>query len=353
MTAPEVPAYLKSFSSEYAQSPRTAAIEWFRQAKFGLFLHYGLYSLLAGEWQGETQKEQSAEWIQLRMNIPIAEYAKLARDFTAEKFDADAICQLAKEAGMRYINLTTVHHDGFCLWDTATTDFNSVRASAKRDLVRELTEACDAHGLGCFLYYSHGRDWLHPDSPYNGSDSCRPKCPEDRDHFHWGDDYNLDAYLDYVEAQVMELCQYKNVAGIWLDGIGEFKNMEDGVRLSRCQELYDKIRATSAHILVSYKQGLTYTEDFYAPERDIKHGTAPASDKPYEICTTLQPHSWGCRKSDDGQHHGPDWVMEQLEIASRIPANLLLNTGPLADGRIPDEDVATLREVGKRLASNG
>lgn len=345
------PKYLASVADSHATDPRAAAVSWFRGARFGLFMHYGLYSLLAGEWRGIPQPGKGAEWIQLIMDIPVPEYAKLRESFTAERFDAEAICRLARDAGMKYINLTTQHHDGFCLWDTATTYFSSMHAPARRDLVAELTEACDRHGLGCFLYYSHGRDWWHPDSPNNGEISCRPKCTEDRDHFHWGEDYKLDRYLDLVEAQVLELCAYPNVAGIWLDGIGGFKNMEDGVRLSRCQGLYDKIHATSPHILVAYKQGLTYTEDFYAPERDIKEGTVPSDGRPYEICTTLQPRSWGYKKADDGQHQNADWVLEQLRIAEAIPANLLLNTGPLGDGSIPEEDVATLRAVGERLAA--
>jgi alpha-L-fucosidase len=312
-------------------------------------MHYGLYSLLGGEWRGRQQPHKGAEWIQLIMDIPVAEYSKLRNEFTAEKFDADTICELAAAAGMTYINLTTQHHDGFCLWDTQTTDFSSAHAPAKRDLVRELADACDRHGLGCFLYYSHGRDWWHPDSPDNGEVAARPHNDADREHFHWGDDIELDRYLDFVEAQVMELCGYTNVAGIWLDGIGGFKGMEDGVRISRAQDLYDKIHAASPHILVSYKQGLTYTEDFYSPEREIKDGTVPFDGRPYEICTTLQPRSWGYKKADNGNHHGADWVMEQLDAAAAIPANLLLNTGPKGDGSIPEEDVATLREVGQRL----
>ena len=346
-----IPAYLADFSDTYSQDPRQAAINWFREAKFGLFMHYGLYSLLAGKWQGAAMPHKGAEWIQLVMDIPVSDYAKLREQFTAEHFDADAICLLAKEAGMKYVNLTTQHHDGFCLWDTATTDFSSMHAPAKRDLVAELAEACDKHGLGCFLYYSHGRDWLHPDSPDNGAISCRPQNEQDKAHFNWGDDYDINRYLDLVEAQVRELCAYSNIAGIWLDGIGGFTNKENGAEISRCQELYDIVHAASPHILVAYKQGLTFTEDFYAPERDIRNKTAPNDGRPYEICTTLQPKSWGYAESDDGKHQNADWVMQQLEEAWSVPSNLLLNTGPLPDGSIPAEDIATLKEVGRRLRS--
>lgn len=350
----QLPAFLRQHMGETQIDPRQASLDWFRQAKFGLFLHYGLYSLLAGEWQGKPQETKGGEWIQLIMDIPVQTYAKLQHQFTAEAFDADVICKTTIEAGMTYINLTTQHHDGFSLWNTATNDFSSWHAPAKRDLVAELSSACEKHGLALFLYYSHGRDWWHPDSPLNDGPSCRPNNPTDRQHFHWGEDYHLDTYLDMVLAQVKELCTYP-CAGIWLDGIGTFANMENGTALSRCQELYDEIHAAAPHLLVSYKQGLTGTEDFFAPERSIQGmhrdvGSVDSTHPPYEICTTLQPRSWGYKTIDDGLHRNADWVMEELAKAQTIPANLLLNVGPKGDGSLPDEDIATLREVGQRLS---
>ncbi len=349
-----VPTYLKDYETLYTTDPRAAAVQWFRDAKFGLFVHYGLYSLLGGEWPDMRVTNKGAEWIRWTAPIPLDTYAALQADFTAEKFDADAICKLAISAGMRYVNLTTRHHDGFCLWDTATTDFSSVHAPARRDLVREMAEACQRHGLGCFLYISHGREWWHPDGPDTGVDehgynASKPECPEDAGRIHFGDDVQLDRYLDLIHAQIMEICRYPDIAGIWLDGVGSFLSIPDGVKRSRCQDLYDKIHAVSPHILVSYKQGLSMTEDFFAPERGI---TEAPDSRPYEICTTLQPRSWGYKKADDGKHQNADWVMEQLAAAAAIPANLLLNTGPKGDGSVPDEDVRTLVEVGRRLRSN-
>ncbi len=352
----EVPAYLSSRAGGYAEDPRAAALEWFREARFGLFMHYGLYSLLGGAWRGRDIGEKGAEWIRLAAPVPMADYAALADEFTAGRFDAEFICDLAVEAGMKYVNLTSQHHDGFCLWDTDTTDFNSMKSAAGRDLVAELVAACDKRGLGCFLYYSHGRDWLHPDSPDNGQPSRRPNVPEDAGHFNTGDEYDIDRYLDFAQEQVLELCtKYSPLAGIWLDGVGGFLGMENGVELSRCAELYEKIRASQPQILVSYKQGLTGTEDFFAPERSVRREGDGAvesdADKPYEICTTLQQRSWGCRAAEDGRHRDADWVMEQLAAAAEVPANLLLNTGPKGDGSIPEEDIETLREVGRRLRS--
>ena len=351
--------FLRQNPGPSTESLREANVRWFRQARFGLFLHYGLYSLLAGEWPQMAFPHKGSEWIRLAAPIPFREYEALQDRFTADQFDPDAICRLAQAAGMTYINLTTQHHDGFCLWDTATTNFSSVHSPGRRDLVRELAAACEQHKLGFFAYYSHGRDWWHPHAPVSENapvqggiafNSSRPNCPDDRHLFNEGDEVILDRYLDLVATQVDELCQIPGVTGIWLDGIGGFKNMADGVRRSRCQELYDQIHHSAPHMMVAYKQGLTYTEDFYAPERDVRNGDAPSDGRPYEICTTLQPSSWGCKRADNGQHQNADWVMEQLDIAQNIPANLLLNTGPEGDGSIPSEDVATLVEVGKRLA---
>ena len=151
-----VPSYLKDSNELYAHDPRRAALQWFREAKFGLFMHYGLYSL-----------EGRHEWLQFREKIPVATYAKLKDRFTAEKFDADSITDLALAAQMRYVNITTRHHDSFCLFATKQTDFNSVNSPAKRDLVAELSTACQKKGLGLCLYYSHGRDWRHPHAPNN------------------------------------------------------------------------------------------------------------------------------------------------------------------------------------------
>ena len=150
------PNYLRGYEELHDTDPRQAALTWFKQARYGLFLHYGLYSLLGRH-----------EWVQLREKIPVAEYGKLAGQFTAEKFDPDLIADFAVDAGMRYINLTTRHHDCFCLFETGETPFNSLQAACGRDLVGELAAACDRRGLGFCLYYSHGRDWRHPHAPNN------------------------------------------------------------------------------------------------------------------------------------------------------------------------------------------
>jgi alpha-L-fucosidase len=336
--APAAPSYLRGFEKQYAVAPRAAALEWFRQARFGLFIHYGLYAL-----------EGRHEWEQLRQLTPVAEYAKLKDRLTAAKFDANAITDLALAAQMRYINITTRHHDSFCLFRTKYTDFNSVNSPAKRDLVGELADSCRKKGLGLCLYYSHGRDWKHPHAPNNDEwgGSARPKYNPPEPSYAYGKDHDLNKYLDFMRGQITELLSnYGPVAAIWLDGIAT--PLTGDKTKFHCQELYDHIHKLQPQVLVSYKQGLLGTEDFFAPEHK---GIANSNGKPMEICTTLQDKAWGYSK--DAKHRGPDEVITMLRSAAAQHANLLLNTGPLADGSVHPEDNATLREVGRRIQVEG
>jgi len=334
----KVPSYLSDYANLYAKDPRAAAIEWFRNARFGLFMHYGVYSLLGRH-----------EWVQYREKIRVAEYAKLKDKFTAEKFDAGAICDLAVDAGMKYVNITTKHHDGFCLFRTAHTDFNSVNSPAKRDLVAELAEACGKRSLGLCLYYSHGRDWKHPHAPNNDEwgGKARPEYDPPEPTYATGAKHDLQKYLDFVSAQITELLsQYGPIAAIWLDGIAT--PLSGDSAKFRCQELYDLIHSLQPQVLVSYKQGLLGTEDFYAPE----HKAVEKRDKPGEICTTTHA-GWGYVAECDGKHKTPDEIREMLRAARKANFNLLLNTGPLGDGSIHTEDQAAFRAVGERLRAEG
>jgi alpha-L-fucosidase len=348
----EIPAYLKGYEKLFAEHPRAAGLQWFREAKFGLFLHYGLYSL-----------EGRHEWLQLREKIPVATYAKLKHRFIADKFDADAITDLALAAGMRYVNLTTRHHDGFCLFASKHTDFNSVNSPAKRDLVAELSLACQKKGLGFCLYYSHGRDWKHPHAANNDrwGGSARPDYNPPEPSYAYGKDHDLNKYVDFMSAQITELLtNYGPIAAIWLDGImvpltDKTKKpcpkpaaQPDNAPEWRCQELYDHIHRLQPQVLVSYKQGLLGTEDFFAPE----HKAIPTqAGKPMEICSTLQDGSWGYNKLK--RHLTTDEAWMKLVAARGANANLLLNTGPLPDGSIPASDATVLREMGRRVRAQG
>ncbi len=338
-------------SPPYLQAPadnsRRATLEWFRNARYGLFLHYGLYSLLGRH-----------EWVQFHEKIPVAEYAKLAEQFTAENFDAKKIATFAVDAGMSYVNITTRHHDSFCLFRTEQTEFQSLNTPCGRDLVEELAEACRDRGLGLCLYYSHGRDWRHPHAPNNGEewgDNARPRYDQPDPHYATGEDHDLEKYLEFMKAQIRELLtQYGPITAIWLDGIGT--PLCGDYTKFRCQELYDIIHDLQPHVLVSYKEGLLGTEDFCAPEHSTtarRGKMASMEGVPREVCTTMAPGSWGYNEEKAGQHKDDNTVWEELRNAGRQKYNLLLNTGPLPDGALDPEDVPTLRNIGKRLREEG
>ncbi len=343
-----VPAHLRGYEEQFQENPRGASLAWFQDAEFGLFMHYGLYSILG-----------HGEWVMLREKIPVAEYAKLKDQFTAERFDADFITDLAIDAGMKYVNVTSRHHDSFCLFRTVQTDYNSVDSPAKRDLVEELAEACRRKKLGLFLYYSYALDWKHPYfySREAGWTNARPAYDDPEPTYKFVKDADFQHYIDFVHAQLRELLtQYGPLAGIWLDPIMGFYSRPD---LFPIDETYALIRSLQPQCLISFKQGANGDEDFVAPERKAgglaKGGDVAArvweinKDKPKEICDTLQPSAWGYDERTNGKHRTADDVMKMLADARAIDANLLLNTGPLPDGSIHPDDVATLREVGKRL----
>ena len=332
-----VPAYLRSQAHLDESDPRQAARQWLREAKFGLFMHYGIFSQLGRD-----------AWVQYFETIPVKDYEKLKQTFTAEKFNADFITDLALAAGMRYVNITSRHHDSFCLFDSRQTDFTSTHSPARRDLVGELAEQCARKGLGLCLYYSHGRDWRHPHAPNNDEwgGSARPKYDPPDPSYATGPRHDLQQYVAFMKDQITELLtNYGPIAAIWLDGIAVPLSRPDKTGLFHCQELYDHIHRLQPQVLVSYKQSLLGTEDFMAPERTWK-GT---SSKVLEICDTLQPKGWGYVRADDGKHKSADDVMKMLARAAELPANLLLNTGLLPDGSVYPADVQTLREVGRHL----
>jgi len=355
----EVPPHLRGYEALFRKDPNRASRAWFEQARFGLFMHFGLYALLG-----------RGEWVMLRERIPLPEYEKLKSRFRADKFDADFITDLALQAGMKYVNLTAKHHEGFCLFETGRHDYHVKASPTGRDLVGELADACRRKGLGLFLYYSYAADWWHPwfYGREAGWKNARPAYPYRESRYKWRKDEDFRKYVDYVHAQLRELLtRYGPLAGIWFDPIMGYYARPD---LFPMEETYALVRSLQPHILISFKQGATGTEDFAAPERsghsladrvkrafpDRPESASIArrawelnSRKKLEFCDTLQRGGWGYVKRADGKHKKPGRVEKMLARAWKRGANLLLNTGPLPDGSIHPEDVAVLREVGKRI----
>jgi alpha-L-fucosidase len=296
---------------------------WFEEARFGLFVHWGLYSLLAHE---------SAEWVLFRANLDRAEYNRLADQFRGERFDADALAALARRAGARYMALTTRHHDGFCLFDTRTTAFNSVQTAAKRDFVRDYVEACRRAGLRVGLYYSV-MSWQH-DAIYNGPGA---------------DPEGWERMVQETHEQVRELMShYGPIDVLWYDGAVVPGVQDSGIiaRFWRSRELNAMVRSLQPGILINDRSGLP--EDFSTPEQ---HFAPTAPGRRCEACMTLNK-SWGYNIHDRAFKSVWD-ILGTLIRCSRYDSNLLLNIGPRADGTVQPECVARLEAVGRWLARNG
>lgn len=346
----QVPSYLKDYSTEYLQNPRKANLDWFKDAGFGMFIHYGLYSQLG-----------KGEWAQLRDTIPLNKYSRLKDNFNPSGFDAESIVKLAKKAGMKYITITSKHHEGFCLFKTKETDYNSVDSPAHRDLIGELAKACENEGMGLFIYYSYAADWHHPYfySREAGWDNARPAYKVQPIEYKYKKPEDFRKYVDYVHAQLKELLtQYPTIAGIWFDPIMGYYANPDVFPIT---ETYALIRKLSPHALISFKQGANGDENFVAPERGGSTkvgGKLPIAAKVYElnknrpkeVCNTMQPHlpgidggsTWGYNKAIDGHHLKVGDVRKLLDDAKTNHYNLLLNIGPLPDGSVHPEDIKTL-----------
>jgi len=284
---------------------------WFNESRFGLFIHWGLYSIHA-----------EGEWAMFNEKIPVEEYAKLADQFCPKQFDPDLWMADAVAAGMRYAVLTTRHHDGFCLWDSQVSDFTSVKTVARRDFMADYVVACRRAGLKVGLYYSL-LDWRMPayfDGPVKNPEGWRE-------------------FITYVHAQVRELCtNYGKVDVIWFDGCWPYDPES-----WKSEELIAMIRELQPGILINDRTGLP--GDFDTPENAII-----PSDRAWESCQTMQTH-WGYHRND--QVVGIWEVLNKLCVCASKGGNLLLNVGPHADGHFPKACRDLLAEIGEWMKAHG
>jgi len=289
-------------------------MQWWLEARYGMFIHWGVYSIPA-----------RGEWVMYLEHIPHEEYAPLAKKFSPKKYDPDEWVRLAKKAGMRYMVLTTRHHDGFSLFDSQVSDFTAPKTAAKRDLVREFVEACHRGGMRVGFYYSL-LDWRYP-AYFAG--------PQ-RDPEGWKE------LVDYVHAQVRELCSnYGKIDILWYDG-GWPYTAEDW----RSAELNAMVRELQPEIIINNRSLLP--EDFDTPEQHIQPSDP---GRPWETCMTLND-SWGYNAADDNWKT-PKQVLMNLVRCAHGGGNFLLNVGPKPDGSIPKESVRILSRVGEWLEVNG
>jgi len=292
------------------------ARDWWFEKRFGLFLHWGLYAL-----NGWHEQEQ---W---RRRVSRSEYERLARRWNPDRFDPDAWLDLAGEAGMRYVCLTAKHHDGFCLWDTKLTPYNTMNTPCGRDLVGQFADACHRRGVPLCLYYSVV-DWHQPNYPNQGRHHEIPAQA--------GDTPDLARYIDFVKGQVRELCtNYGEIHGFWWD-MNVDRNVDPSVNA-----LVRELQPAAVINDRGYDAG-----DFGTPERDYDNvdGTLPFA-KRTEGCQSIGRESWGWRENED--YYTDRHLLRSIDTFLARDANYLLNIGPRADGSIPGEASAILRRIGR------
>jgi len=310
---------------------RDKRMKWFRDAKFGLFIHWGTYAIPAGEWKGKIYQGAS-EWLQERAQIPVKEYELLAKDFNPVKFNAEQWVKMAKDAGMKYIVITSKHHEGFAMFRTKASRYNIIDATPfKRDPIKELADACKKYGLRLGFYYSQTKDWHEPNAGGNDWDFKGDK-PD-----------NFRKYLDEkVIPQVTEiLTQYGPISTIWFDTPG-FMTPEQS------KELADLVHKYQPDCLIDGRVGNNMGD--YKTKGDNKLPTG-ATDIDWDTPATMND-SWGYKKSDENWKSVPQLIKAVVEVTSKGGV-YLLNVGPTAEGLIPQPSIDRLQQVGKWLKVNG
>jgi alpha-L-fucosidase len=314
------------------KAARDARMAWWREARFGMFIHWGVYSVPAGVWKGKDTNH-AAEFIMQDKRISLPEYEALLPQFNPVKFDAARWAAIAKNAGMKYVVFTSKHHDGFCMFDSKLTDFTIMKTPFQRDVVKELSTAVRDAGLKMGFYYS-SMDWHNPDYlPQRGSWAKYPR--ESR---------GLDKYVDYMEGQLAELLtNYGPVSVVWFDGGWEHNNPAD----VRGLEVVQKMRDIQPQLIVNDR--LRVEEDFSCPEQFIP-GTG-LKDRDWETCMTMND-SWGFRVNDHNWKSKETLLKNLIDIVSK-GGNYLLNVGPTSEGEIPPESVERLEAMGRWMTING
>ena len=335
----------RDFHKTEGIAEKDARMKWWRDAGFGMFIHWGLYSVPAGQYGEETNH---AEWIQETADITVEEYEKYAEKFNPIQFDASEWVRLAKNAGMKYIVITSKHHDGFCLWDSEVSDYDIIdRTPYEKDLLKELADACKNEGIILCFYHSI-MDWHHPDAQgINHPDY----------NYGTGPNPNFTEYVEnYMTPQLEELLNnYGKIGVLWFDGewISEWTE-EQGT------ELYNYLRNIQPDLIINNRvgkgrqgmEGMNAYEnaagDFGTPEQEILEGT---SNLDWESCMTMNDH-WGFNKFNDNFKSTEMLIHNLVDIAAK-GGNYLLNVGPTPEGLIPEKSIYRLREIGQWMKVNG
>ncbi|WP_405603922.1 alpha-L-fucosidase [Polaribacter sp. Asnod1-A03] len=336
---------------------KQAALSWFKDAKYGMFIHWGLYSQAGGIWEGERMEESKnigpkvSEWLMFKFQIPRNEYAELAKTFNPDKSFAKNIAKLAKDAGMKYMVITSKHHDGFALFDSKSSEFDMVDATPyKADAIKELYDACLEEGIGFGVYYSHGNDW------FNGTDGNFANVKKVNDSLgvlshplgknQW--DPSPNTHAEYVEnkaiAQVKELLQaMPELRLIWFDGDGYIT--ED-----QSFQFYKTVFDINPNVIVNRRVGYDFGDYLDAGDNVIPSADTKLT-KHWETCGTTN-NSWAYKSYDKDFKSIQEMLYYLVDISSK-GGNYLLNIGPDGKGHVPEQSANGLREIGKWLKING
>jgi alpha-L-fucosidase len=341
-------ASAQDFTQE-TTAQRDARMAWWRDAQFGMFIHWGAYAVPAGTYKGE-RVAGIGEWIMSRAQIPVPEYESFVRAFNPVKYDADEWVRIAKDAGMKYIIITSKHHDGFAIFDSKVSSYDIVDATPyKRDALKALAEAARRHGMRFGVYYSI-MDWHHPDAQ-------APNTPQYNSRT-WSNP-NFRRYVEtYMKPQLKELlAQYPNIDVLWFDGEWVADWNDD---LGR--DVYNFLRAIRPSLIINNrvghtrqglsglnKEGRVGLGDFGTPEQQVPPEGLPGVD--WETCMTMNA-TWGFKSYDDDWKDTRTLLRTLIDVASK-GGNFLLNVGPTAEGMIPAPSVSRLREMGDWMKVNG
>ena len=309
---------------------RDARMAWWREARFGLFIHWGVYAVPAGTHKGE-QIENIGEWIMHYGQIPVAEYQQYAKQFNPVKYDPEAWVRMAKDAGMKYIVITAKHHDGFALFDTAASDWNIVEATPYgKDVLKPLAEAARKHGIKLGFYYSQAQDWIHPGGAFWDGHGWDP-----------AQEGSMDDYLrDIAVPQVRELfTNYGEVSILWWDTPIDMTPERAA--------MFDGLVDLQPGIIVNNRLLYGVDGDLRTPEQHIP---ATGLDYDWEACQTMNT-TWGYKSYDDEWKSSEQLIRNLVDSASK-GGNYLLNVGPMANGEIPQASIERLKDVGEWMRVN-
>ena len=322
--------FAQNSNNSAASEQNDMRMQWWKDAKFGMFIHWGIYSVPSGKW-GETTTY--GEWIMHSAKIPRAEYATLAKQFNPTGFNADEWVKLAKDAGQKYIVITSKHHDGFAMFGSKADPYNIVDATPfKRDILKELAEACRKQDMKLGFYYSQAQDWYHPGGAVSGN--------VEWDETHKGD---MNKYVEEIAIpQVKEiLANYGDVAVLWWD-------TPTNMTQEMAQKLAD-LTKPYPNLITNNRLGAGMGGDLETPEQFVPATGFPGRN--WEVCMTMNGH-WGYNAYDDRWKSTTDLLQKLIDIVSK-GGNFLLNVGPNQYGIIPEVCQQNLREMGDWLKING